>query len=49
MKKAILIGLIAGLTGRVIGYKLPKDKNVGYVMIFGRLQTQKKQVNILQK
>ena len=37
MKKAILIGLIAGITGLAIGYKVPKDKNVGYVMIFGRI------------
>ena len=36
MKKAILIGLIAVITGFAIGYKIPKDKNVGYVMIFGR-------------
>ena len=37
MKKAILIGLIAGITGLAIGYKIPKDKNVGYVIIFGRI------------
>ena len=37
MKKAILIGLIAGITGIAIGYKVPKNKNVGYVMIFGRV------------
>ena len=37
MKKSILIGLIAGITGLVIGYKVPKDKNVGYVMISGRI------------
>ena len=37
MKKAILIGLIAGITGLANGYKIPKDKNVGYVMIFGRI------------
>ena len=37
MKKAILIGLIAGITGLAIVYKVPKDKNVGYVMIFGRI------------
>ena len=49
MKKAILIGLIAGITGLAIGYKVPKDKNVGYVMIFAGLQTQNKQVNTLQK
>ena len=28
IKKAILIGLIAGITGLTIGYKVPKDKNV---------------------
>ena len=28
MKKAILIGLIAGITGLAIGYKVPKDKNM---------------------
>ena len=37
MKKTILIGLIAGITGLAIGYKVPKDKNVGYVMISGRI------------
>ena len=49
MKKAILIGLITGITGLAIGYKIPKDKNVGYVMILEGLQTQNKQVNTLQK
>ena len=37
MKKTILIGLISGITGIAIGYKVPKDKNVGYVMISGRI------------
>jgi len=37
MKKTILIGLITGIVGLVIGYKVPKDKNVGYVMISGRI------------
>ena len=37
MKKTILIGLIAGIAGLTIGYKVPKDKNVGYVMIYGRI------------
>ena len=37
MKKSFLIGLIAGITGLVIGYKVPKDKNFGYVMISGRV------------
>ena len=37
MKKTILIGLIAGIAGLVIGYKVPKDKKVGYVMISGRI------------
>ena len=37
MKKTILIGLIAGIAGIAIGYKIPKDKNVGYVMISGRI------------
>ena len=37
MKKAILIGLIAGIAGLAIGYKFPKDKNVGYIMISGRI------------
>ena len=35
MKKAILIGLIGGIAGLAIGYKVPKDKKVVYVMIFG--------------
>ena len=37
MKKTILIGLIAGITGLAIGYKVPKDKNVGYVVIAGKI------------
>ena len=37
MKKTILIGLIAGIAGIAIGYKVPKDKNAGYVMISGRI------------
>ena len=37
MKKAIFIGLIAGIAGLAIGYKVPKDKNVGYVIISGRI------------
>ncbi len=37
MKKAILIGLIAGIAGLAIGYKVPKDNNADYVMIFGRI------------
>ncbi len=37
MQKTILIGLIAGIAGLAIGYKVPKYKNVGYVMISGRV------------
>ena len=37
MKRSILIGLIAGIAGIAIGYKVPKDMNVGYVMISGRI------------
>ena len=37
MKKTILISLIAGITGLAIGYKVPKDMHVGYVMISGRI------------
>jgi len=37
MNKTILIGLIAGIAGLAIGYKVPKDKNAGYVMISGRI------------
>ena len=37
MKKNFLIGLITGVAGLAIGYKVPKDKNVGYVMISGRI------------
>ena len=49
MKKTILLGLIAGIAGLAIGYKVPKDKHVGYVMISGRIKIQNKQVNIFQK
>ena len=37
MKKTTLICLIAGIAGLMIGYKVQKDKNVGYVMISGRI------------
>ncbi len=37
MKKAILIGLIAGIAWLAIGYTVPKDKNVGYVVISGMI------------
>ena len=37
MKKTIVIWLIACITGITIGYKVPKDKNVGYEMISGRI------------
>ena len=37
MRKTILIGLIAGIAGLAIGYKVPEDKNVGFVMISGRI------------
>ena len=37
MKKTILIGLIAGIAGLAIGYKVLKDKNVGYVMFSGMI------------
>ncbi len=37
MKKAILIGLITSIAGLAIGYKVPKEKNVGHVMISGRI------------
>ena len=29
--------MVAGIAGLAIGYKVPKDKNVGYVMISGRI------------
>ena len=37
MKKIIIVGLFAGIAGLAIGYKVPKDKNAGYVMISGRI------------
>ena len=37
MKKNVLVALIAAITGLAIGYKVPKNKNVGYVMISGRI------------
>ena len=42
MKKTILIGLIAGIAGLAIGYKVPKNKNFGYVMISGRITNPEK-------
>ena len=49
MKKPILIGLNAGIAGLAIGYKVPKDKNVGYGMIISRITNPEKAGNILQK
>ena len=37
MKKNVLVALIAAITGLAIGYKVPKNKNAGYVMISGRI------------
>ena len=37
MKKTILIAIIASIVGLAVGYKVPKDKNAGYVMISGRI------------
>ena len=37
MKKAILIGSIVCTAGLAIGYRVPKDKKVGYVTISGRI------------
>jgi len=37
MKKNIFIAFITGIVGLLVGYKVPKDKNVGYVMISGRI------------
>ena len=37
MKRIILAGLIASITGLAIGYKVPKDKNVGSVIISVRI------------
>ena len=42
MKKIFLVGLIAGIAGLSIGYKVPKDKNVGYVMISGQITNPEK-------
>ena len=39
MKRTILTGLIAAMAGLAIGYKVPKNKNAGYVMISGRITT----------
>ena len=37
MKNSILVGLIAASVSLIVGYKIPKNKNVGYVMISGRI------------
>ena len=37
MKKTFLISLIAAIAGLALGYKVPKNKNVGYVIITGRI------------
>ena len=35
MKPPIFVGLIAAILSLIVGYKVPKNKNVGYVMISG--------------
>ena len=37
MKTPIFVGLIAAILSLIVGYKVPKNKNVGYVMISGRI------------
>ena len=34
MKKTVLVGLIAGVTGLAVGYKVAKDKNNGFCIDF---------------
>ena len=49
MKKTILISLIAAIAGYAIGYKVPKEKNVGYVMISGRITNMEKAQKYFEK
>ena len=49
MKKTFLIGLIAGIAGLAIGYKVPKDKNAGYVMISGRITKKLKEYDLMSE
>ena len=37
MKTPIFVGLIVAIVSLIVGYKIPKNKNVGYVMISGRI------------
>ncbi len=37
MNKTILVALINGIVGLAIGYKMPLEKNVDYVIISGRI------------
>ena len=37
MKSPISVGLIVGITCFDVGYKVSKDKNVGFVMISGAI------------
>ena len=37
MKKTILVSLVTAILGLTVGYKIPKNKNVGYVMISGKI------------
>ena len=49
MKKTILVGLIAAIAGVAIGYKVPKEKNVGYVMISGKITNMEKAQKYFEK
>ena len=37
MKTPIFVVLIVAIVSLIVGYKIPKNKNVGYVMISGRI------------
>ena len=49
MKKTILVGLIAAIAGVAIGYKVPKEKNFGYVMISGKITNMEKAQKYFEK
>ncbi len=49
MQKTIVVGLIAAIAGVAIGYKVPKENNVGYVMISGKITNMEKAQKYFEK
>ena len=49
MKKTILVSLITAIAALTVGYKIPKNKSVGYVIITGRITNMEKAQKYFEK